>query len=520
MTPIATDGNWVVPDGEVTSDVDEVWYSFQAVEGQTYQLESERGSLPDTVLRLIDVDQATVLIENDDDERVTGRLDSWIEWTCPASGTYYASVSAYMWDIGTFRLRIAQASEGEDPCNGGITLSDMPAATISYMPAGGTSDLSMCDWTVQCAAGQTVSLTFVQFETEARRDTVNLYDGTAESDAKIRGGNLSGDMASLPTTQFSSTGPAMMLAFASDGSGGPAARFEAMYECVGTDSSPPPPPPPTELPVDGTFVDGVVHEEGDEAVFQFTAQQGQTYQVETEQCVSSGEGPVCLEDTVMQLRGTDGVSVIAENDDDERVSGQLDSYIEWTCPASGVYFVTVRAFSSDIGTFQVSVTQASALNGGDPCGDGSGMDLSIEAAVISFQPSGGTDDNSICVWHLMCEPGEIVSLTFTEFETEEGYDWVSLHGGYVQRDNFVLAQMLNQADIGLTASHNDLITTQSGAFSDMPETHFTSLDEEVVDDPSMMTVSFISDESIGAEGFQASFVCIPNPNPESGRRRE
>ena len=54
----------------------------------------------------------------------------------------------------------------------------------------------------------------------------------------------------------------------------------------------------------------------------------------------------------------------------------------------------------------------------------------------------------------------------------------------------------------------------------MPETHFTSLDEEVVDDPSMMTVSFISDESIGAEGFQASFVCIPNPNPESGRRRE
>ena len=173
-------------------------------------------------------------------------------------------------------------------------MSDMPAATISYMPAGGTSDRSMCDWTVQCAAGQTVSLTFVQFETEARRDTVNLYDGTAESDAKIRGGNLSGDMASLPTTQFSSTGPAMMLAFTSDGSGGPAAGFEAMYECVGADSSPPPPPPPTELPVDGTFVDGVVHEEGDEAVFQFTAQQGQTYQVETEQCVSSGEGPVCL----------------------------------------------------------------------------------------------------------------------------------------------------------------------------------------------------------------------------------
>ena len=53
-------------------------------------------------------------------------------------------------------------------------------------------------------------------------------------------------------------------------------------------------------------------------MFQFTAQQGQTYQIETEQCVSSGDGPVCLEDTAMHAGRM--VSVIAENDDDERVS--------------------------------------------------------------------------------------------------------------------------------------------------------------------------------------------------------
>jgi len=66
-----------------------------------------------------------------------------------------------------------------------------------------------------------------------------------------------------------------------------------------------------------------------------------------------------LTDTVMALIDTDQQTTIAENDDDERATGQLDSYIEWTCPASGVYKVLVRAYSTtETGRFQVRVTES------------------------------------------------------------------------------------------------------------------------------------------------------------------
>merc|ERR1719424_1351010 len=81
--------------------------------------------------------------------------------------------------------------------------------------------------------------------------------------------------------------------------------------------APVPPPPPDVLRTDGTFRDAVVYNQGDEVVFQFTARAGQTYLLETEQCDEAD----CLSDTVMQLIGVDGTTVLVENDDDARVTG-------------------------------------------------------------------------------------------------------------------------------------------------------------------------------------------------------
>ena len=88
-------------------------------------------------------------------------------------------------------------------------------------------------------------------------------------------------------------------------------------------------------------------------MWQFTARQGQHYEIETEMCTETD----CLTDTVMQLIDTDGTTVLEENDDDA-ATGNFDSFIEWTCPASGEYTVMVRAFqASDEGRFQVRVTE-------------------------------------------------------------------------------------------------------------------------------------------------------------------
>jgi len=217
-------------------------------------------------------------------------------------------------------------------------------------------------------------------------------------------------------------------------------------------------------------------------------------------------------------------------DDDARVTGLLESYIEWTCPSDGVYYVLVKAYSLETGRFQVRATEANAGNGGDPCVEGTrlgllpGAELTstdpndwIEAAIISFKPDGNYQDDAICVWQIQCQPDQVVSLTFLDFNTEEGYDWVSLNGGDIPRDNYVLSQMLNQGGIGMPPTDNALIMTHSGRFADMAETHFTSIDEEEVDDPSALTLSFESDASIGGEGFEASYACQTPTEVEQSR---
>ena len=82
-------------DGRVPAAGDEVLYRFNAEEGTTYQLDTEAGTLLDTVMQLKDMDGTTVIMENDDDERAAGRTDSYIEWECPRSGEYYVMVRGF-----------------------------------------------------------------------------------------------------------------------------------------------------------------------------------------------------------------------------------------------------------------------------------------------------------------------------------------------------------------------------------------------------------------------------------------
>ena len=52
----------------------------------------------------------------------------------------------------------------------------------------------------------------------------------------------------------------------------------------------------------------------------------------------------------------------------------------------------------------------------------------LEAAVISFTPQGGTEDNQHCSWRINCRHG-VATLSFERFATERGYDFVSLYDG-------------------------------------------------------------------------------------------
>jgi hypothetical protein len=213
-------------------------FTFHAIAGDTYQLDTDLETLPDSVMELIDIDATTELVENDDDPRVSDLYDSYIEWTCPLTGDYFVNIHEYGMDTGTFSLAVTAASSGVfgggeaggDPCVGGATMTE-DNAQISFSPDGNYEDNARCQWIIECPNHMHPMLEFEEFETEADYDFVVVYDGRTSSSTLLSDGDLSGDLSDLTTLEYSGTQDSLMVEFESDESlsdGG----FEAMYRCT------------------------------------------------------------------------------------------------------------------------------------------------------------------------------------------------------------------------------------------------------------------------------------------------
>jgi len=85
-----------------------------------------------------------------------------------------------------------------------------------------------------------------------------------------------------------------------------------------------------------------IHAAGDIDYVKFTAFAGSTYLIRT---ASLGGG--LINDTRLRLLAPDGVTILAENDDDP--TNPPASAIQWICPASGVYFAAVSQFNPAVG---------------------------------------------------------------------------------------------------------------------------------------------------------------------------
>lgn len=86
------------------------------------------------------------------------------------------------------------------------------------------------------------------------------------------------------------------------------------------------------------------------------------------------------------------------------------------------------------------------------------------------------------MWSISCEDGEVVELTFTNFNTEHNYDFVNVLDGPSEAD--------------LQLAH------LSGTIADISgHIHTTSTD-------SAMTIEFTSDGSLQGTGFDAGWVCV------------
>jgi len=104
--------------------------------------------------------------------------------------------------------------------------------------------------------------------------------------------------------------------------------------------------------------------------FKFTAAIGIQYRFET----SLGT----LADSILRLIGTDGTTELAMDDDG---GPGFASLIDWTAPASGVYYLEVKGYGTDTGTYNLSVSAT---------GPGSGSALapvSLALASVTMIPA-------------------------------------------------------------------------------------------------------------------------------------
>ena len=72
----------------------------------------------------------------------------------------------------------ATAAGGDDPCAGGVRLPSR-GGVIDYF--AGHPDGVECSWSISCPVGNTPSVTFTQFDTEANFDFVQIWYSDSET---------------------------------------------------------------------------------------------------------------------------------------------------------------------------------------------------------------------------------------------------------------------------------------------------------------------------------------------------
>ena len=126
--------------GDVNYEGDVDYFSFQAEQGQSYQIDVALGSLDDSIVDLYD---ANGLFLDGNDDYSGGSTASRLSWQAPSSGELYVAVAAYGSGIGTYTLTVTLSTssvlEGTDDHGG--SAADATAVTVGESIEGAVNYL-------------------------------------------------------------------------------------------------------------------------------------------------------------------------------------------------------------------------------------------------------------------------------------------------------------------------------------------------------------------------------------------
>ena len=352
----------------------------------------------------------------------------------------------------------ATYTTGAPPPTGCIN-ETFTAASGTVTDNSGASDYQSnmtCEKLIQPSGGGTITLTFTSFATESGYDFVRVYGGTTTSAPLL--GTFSG--SSLPPVLTSSAG-SMLIRFTTDGSV-VAAGWSATYTTGA--------PPPT----------GCINETFTAASGTITDNSGALDYQSNMACEKliqpSGGGTITLTFTSFATEsGYDFVRVYGGTTTSAPLLGTFSGSSLPPVLTSSAGSMLLR-FTTD-GSVVAAGWSATYTTGAPPptgC-----INETFTAASGTITDNSGASDyqnNMTCEKLIQPSGGGTITLTFTSFATESGYDFVRVYGG--------------------TTTSAPLLGTFSGS----------SLPPVLTSSAGSMLIRFTTDGSVVAAGWSATYT--------------
>lgn len=299
---------------ESAGDMD--YFMFQAVKGRTYRLlTSHLSSGMDTVLYLFGSDGQSILLV-DDNSGASGA--SRIEWTCSASGTYFAMLRHATASTGTgcydFSVSLLETDDHGSDALAATPIAPGAAPTPGFIET--PSDVDAFLFPVRRGYRYSVALTSLTLGAHVATRFAGAAGETdwsaPESEASIR-------VALQDGTVF------LFVSLLGGGTGGYEIRVaeDGYADDYGSE-----PATATALQADGATLPGAIEVHEDRDWFSLVVRQGAEYRI-----ALTANGLVRL-----AMVAADGVTVIRE----EAAGAASPILMEWTAPSDGPVFLSVQ----------------------------------------------------------------------------------------------------------------------------------------------------------------------------------
>jgi len=349
----------VAVDGSVIGTLEEAndndWFRVELFAGREYIIDlkgapTSDGTLSDPYLRGIHSSDGTLLTSSSNDDGGTG-LNSQLTFTPDADGVYFIAAGGYASSTGTYTLAVADNGSSDDFSADISTTGSIPASGIT---TGAIEEAGDNDWFgADLIAGHTyrVALTGSYSGGGTLGDPFirGIHDSAGTQLPGSTNDDGGGGLDSLMEFTATSTGRHFVAAGAyGDSTGTYTVAVEDLgaADDFGEDTS-----TTGSVSVDGSIT-GNIEESGDLDWFLVSLEAGREYHFDLE---GAPTGMGTLPDTFLRGIYDSSGALIPGTSNDDGGTG-LNSLVDFTPTSAGSYFVSVGAYSSNQGTYTLSVS--------------------------------------------------------------------------------------------------------------------------------------------------------------------